>query len=342
MSIEILKQLCTTPWVSGSEYLAEDTVRALFGPLGTVQKTALGSYIINIVPPKADGAHIALDAHLDQIGLIVTHIDANGFVRVAPVGGIDRRQLPAATVTILGSEPVKGVVSVLAPHLAALSSGDDLPEIQDLYIDTGYSAQKLSTLVKEGDLVCLDSHFVNLSEDLVSGGSLDNRVSVYAQYLAAKKIKESGFNGCGVSVLLTCREEIGGQGAATGSFAGGFTHAIVVDVSFAMSYGCDETTCKYLQKGPMVGYSPILDRGMYTDLCAVAKEENIDYQTEIMNGRTGTDSDSLTTVAGGIKTAMISIPQRYMHSPCEVCSLSDIEKTADLIAAYVQKRGELL
>ena len=194
----------------------------------------------------------------------------------------------------------------------------------------------------EGDLIALNSEFVRLNDDLICGGSLDGCVSVYAQYLAAKMIKDSGFDGCGVSVLLTCREEIGGQGAATGGFAGKFTHAVVVDVSFAVSHGCDEHECKYLGKGPMIGYSPVLDRSMYKALCAAAEKHNIPYQYEIMSGRTGTDSDSLTTVRGGVRTAMVSIPQRYMHSPCEVCSMADIKNTAALISAFVQEGVDAL
>ncbi|MBO1679879.1 M42 family metallopeptidase [Bittarella massiliensis (ex Durand et al. 2017)] len=339
-TFELLKALCDADGPAGDEGRAADwAARWLAGCCGPVERTPLGSVCCTVVPPQEGRPHLLLDAHLDEVGFLVTHIDEEGFVKIAPVGGIDHRLLLSARLCILGGEEVPAVVSCLAPHLSAMEGFKKAPPLDKLYLDTGFGREELERLVAPGDRVCYRAPLRRLLGSRVTGKALDDRAGCAAVCLAAKAIKESGFDGCGVTALLSTREEVGGQGAATAAFLAAPTHCVAVDVSFALSPGCDAADCGELGAGPMIGYAPTLDRGMYQALCRTAAGAGIPFQREIMAGRTGTNADGVAVAGGGVRCVTLSIPQRYMHTPAEVCDLTDIENTAALLAAYV-KGGE--
>ena len=335
----LLQALCGANGPAGAEEPAAAWAARWLGEYGEVERTPLGSVVCTLVPPQEGQPHLLLDAHLDEVGFIVTRIDGDGLVKVAPVGGIDPRLLLSARLTICGKKEVPAVVSCLAPHLSSLEGFQKAPPVDKLFLDTGYTEEELANWVAPGDRVCYQAPLRRLLGSRVTGKALDDRAGCAAVCLAARAIRESGFAGAGVSVLLSTREEVGGQGAATAAFAAAPTHCVAVDVSFALSPGCDPADCGELGKGPMIGYAPTLDRGMYRALCRAAAEADIPWQREIMAGRTGTNADGVAVAGRGVRCLTLSIPQRYMHTPVEVCDLRDIEATAALLAAYV-KGGE--
>ena len=144
---------------------------------------------------------------------------------------------------------------------------------------------------------------------------------------------------CCVKFLFSSQEETGFLGSRTGSFAINPSCAIVVDVSFAVQPTVAPEKCGELSKGPMIGIAPILDKEMFVELKSISKSNNIPYQLEVMSGTTGTNADAITTTASGVRTALLSIPLRNMHTQSEVVDMADIEKTAELIALYIEKRG---
>ena len=142
--------------------------------------------------------------------------------------------------------------------------------------------------------------------------------------------------------MFSTQEEVGTRGAKIGPYAKKIDEFISVDVSFAYTPTCDKADCKEIGKGAMIGFSPILDKMISRKLVDTAKKNNIPYQCEIMNGSTGTNADVITLSENGIKGALISIPEKYMHQPMEVVDISDIESVSKLICAYVkEKAGEL-
>lgn len=329
---QIVERLCMAPGLSGREDAARDAARSIMEELelGRCEVTPLGSLLCHMNEGEAP---VMLEAHLDQIGLVVTHVE-DGFLRVANCGGMDRRLLPAQRVTVhTASGPRLCVVASTPPHL----KGDDAPpKWKDILLDTGYSAEKAKEIFAPGDAVTAQAAFTKLAGERVTAPALDDRAGCAAVIWAAKLLKEAG---CKRSVVLAlCSfEELGGQGAATAAFEAKPCCCYSVDVSFALAPALAETKCGKLGEGPMVGVAPVLSRTMTQGLLDLAAANGIATQLEVMGGATGTDADKIVSTGRGIPTALLSIPQRNMHTPVEVVDLKDIENTARLMALAVKE-----
>lgn len=305
------------------------------GQFGKVSVTPLGSVVCTVRPPKPDAPHVLLDAHLDEIGLSVATVGEKGFVRVSPRGGVDRRLMAASPVTIhTHFSPVRGVVCSTPPHLAGNAEKIN-PKIEDLWIDIGLDEETAKQTVFPGDIITIDFHPRALLGDLVSGKALDDRAGCASLLVALEMLGNCPLD-CGLTVCFSTMEEVGGQGAKTAAYQIAPTHAIVVDVSFAHTPDARKDKCGELHKGPMIGFAPVLDRTMSRRLVEVANKSGIPHQHEVMGGQTGTNADEIVTVRGGVKCALLSIPQKYMHTPIEVVAVLDVENTGRLIAEYLK------
>ncbi len=275
---------------------------------------------------------IMLDAHIDQIGMAVSEIDENGFLKLMGVGGITRATMPGSKVMVYGEKTLIGVVSCLPPHI----SGEDkkLEKIEDFYVDLGLSHEEVEKIVSLGDRVVLYSEIGELLNDRVCGTALDDRAGCASIIRVAQLLKDEKLN-CGVHIVCTTKEETGGTGAQIMTYRVSPTTAIGVDVSFAKQPGVDSSKLGELSKGPMIGFSANLDKNMSSKLIEVAKKHDIPYQVEVMGRNTGTNCDEILLNKDGVPTALVSIPQRNMHSPAEICDLNDIENVAKLIACYI-------
>ncbi|MCL2634659.1 MAG: M20/M25/M40 family metallo-hydrolase [Oscillospiraceae bacterium] len=277
---------------------------------------------------------ILLDAHIDEIGLIVTYIDDKGFIKAEPCGGMDRRVLPAQAVTVHGKSPVKAVVCSLPLHVKKES--ELALKADDIWIDTGFSKDELLRHVSLGDRITINSELTRLFNDNVCGRALDNRAGVTAVLYALSLLKNSeiAFN---IVVAFSTQEEVGCRGARISAYNSDAEYSIVVDVSYSNSPGVPKHKSGKLGGGPMIGIAPTLNREMGDELKKFANEWEIDYQLEIMNRDTGgTNADEISLIKGGVRTALVSIPLRYMHMPVETCSLKDIEAVGHLIAAFIE------
>ncbi len=279
--------------------------------------------------------NIMLDAHIDEVGFIVTDIDDNGFLTVSNVGGIDLRTLPGKTVTIYGKKEITGVFISIPPHLG----GNDFKydDISVLKIDSllGESAKNFISL---GDAVTYKQEPKELLGNRITGKSLDDRVGVcvlleLARRLSGKKLSVN------VVFSLVDAEELGMRGAIPATFSILPDEAIAVDVTFGTAPDVSEIEGGMLGKGPMIGVSPILDRSVTDKLNTLAYDNGISYQNEIMGGKTGTDSDVISVSGTGVKTGLVSLPLRNMHTDCEVVDLSDIEACCDIIEKYILSGG---
>lgn len=336
---DIITGLSQAAGPSGAEGSAARLAMELLSDYTAVRQDALGNIIAELGDRRAE-EHILLDAHIDEIGLIVTMVDNKGFLRVSNTGGVDRRTLSGAEVYVLGKKRLAGIVCCTPPHLSGGSSGKKAPELDKIYIDIGYPADKAKELVPPGSRVVMRAKAQKLLGERMTGKALDNRAGATALIRMVELLDpDSGRLPCRVTVLLSVQEEVGGHGARTASFAESPTQSVSVDVSFARQPGVKREKSGVLGKGPMIGVSPVLDRDITNTLRTVATENDIEYQTEVMGGGTGTNADNIANSRDGIRTGLVSIPLRNMHTAVEIVDMDDIEATAQLLAKFVKKGG---
>ncbi len=329
-----LKELCLTPGVGGMTAASEAVVAMLNSYCETVDMDALGN-VIGWRKGKKEGLPtLMLEAHIDEIGFVVTGADENGFLKVSACGGVDNRVLTAAEVTVYGEHPYAGVFCSVPPHLG----GGDLPEIKDRGIDVGMTAEQVKRNIPIGTPVSFRKSYNELLGERVAATSLDDRAGV-AAILHCLELLQGEDLSVNVAVLFSVQEELGLRGAGTATFSVAPQVSVSVDVSFAASPVEQSEAVAKLGDGPMIGFSPSLNSDISRRLVTLAKTKEIPFQYEGMGGSTGTNADKIGVVRGGVKTALISVPLRYMHTPVETADVRDIENTARLMAAFVKEGG---
>lgn len=298
-------------------------------------KYPLGSYGGQIIKAKEGHKTLTLEAHIDEIGFVVTSICNGGFIKVAPLGGIDKRILDSDEVTIHGRSKIYGVIVSIPPHLNGNLDKDKKQE-KDIYIDTGLDDKTLNESIKIGDRVSFLSDPQKLLNNNISSKSIDDKAGVFSLLLLIEDIIKLNPN-LGINILFSNYEETSQSGAKTGGFELFSDYFLAVDTSFAYMKGLKKESCGTLGGGPMIGCSPILDNLLFETLIKVANENKIPYSIEVMGGKTSTDADVLATSKCGAKTSLISIPIRYMHTPVEVVNLDDILNTKNLILSFIKE-----
>ncbi|MCQ2449120.1 MAG: M20/M25/M40 family metallo-hydrolase [Clostridia bacterium] len=290
-----------------------------------------------VIGQMGDGDYtLLLDAHIDEIALTVTDVDEQGFLTVANCGGFDPRTLPARPVNVhTKSGVIPAVFCSTPPHL---SSGEiNYDSVSALKIDSllGEDAKNVIAL---GDLITYDMRPVALAGNRVSGKSFDNRAGVTCLLELARRIsgKDLPFK---IVFVFSDQEELGCRGAKTATYAVNPDEAIVLDVSFGDGPDIGAYECGKLSCGGMIGCSPVLDREISDKLIDLAHEHNIPYQTEAMGRSTGTNSDVISVVGNGVRTGLISIPLRNMHTDTEVVDLDDMTAVVDLLEQYILSGG---
>jgi endoglucanase len=330
--IDLLRQLCALPCVSGDEFSGKQDLLALLEPLGKTEILPNGTVLCYLPTAREDLPVVMLAAHLDRIGLMVTRISDRGFVHAAAVGGVDRRSLAGARVTIHTKDgPKSGVVCSVPPHLA--DGSGKLQSSGDVAIDMGLTAARARELVGYGDRVTFDGAFTPLLGDRICAPALDDRAGCAAILRAGELLQ--GCETAAVVLAFTAQEEVGSSGASTAAAAVRPDFCFAVDVTFGSTPDSDPNETLQMGGGPAIGFSPILDRRLCELLRRTAERCRIRWQAEVMAGRTGTDADHIAIAGRGVRTALVSIPERYMHTAGEVVSLADVGQTALLLAKTI-------
>lgn len=332
---KLLAELTAIYGTSGQETQICSYLKTCLSQYGTVVTDPMHNVICSI---NGTGRHFLLDAHIDQIGLVVTGIGEQGFLKVAKVGGVDRRTLLGHEVTVWGKEPVPGIISCQPPHLLTGDSYKTSIAFTDIAVDVGLSKEQVSRVISPGDRITLKHQYTPLLNHSVSASFLDDRCGVASILLALEKLESANCRR-NITVVFSAQEEVGMRGARVAAFSKKVDEAIAVDVSFAHTPDSDPAICGVLDKGPMIGVAPVLSRSIYSGLQETADVNHIPYQLEIMGETTGTNADVLSITGSGIPTGLISIPQRYMHTPVEMISITDLTNTAELIACYLTEKG---
>ncbi|MGE4548493.1 MAG: M42 family metallopeptidase [Intestinibacillus sp.] len=333
-SVKALTQLCETAAVSGFEKHGATIVAELLTPYcDSVEIDAFGSVIGVRRCGKKDAKTILLDAHLDQIGFVVTEVLDDGFLRFAEVGGVDPRMLLGCEVTILAEEPLYGIISCMPPHLLKAGEQDKAVPIHEMLIDTGLIEAK--SRIKIGTPAVFAEPMCQLSPGNITGKCLDDRAGIIAIVQAMEKLKAETLS-VDVAVLISVQEETTSLGAGISTYRIRPDYAIAVDVSHAKTPDApSEKTFEY-GGGVLIGMGPNLNTRLTRALIKTARAEGISYQREVMEGHTGTNAWAMQIAAYGTAQALLSIPLRYMHTPIESICLSDLDAVSDLLHHYIR------
>ena len=338
-SLKFLERLINTPSPTGHEIRGQ---RVWLDYVGRFADEAYSDAYGNCVAVlnKGGSPRLMLAGHADEIAMSVNFISGDGFIYVRRMGGIDPTITKAQRVTIhTRNGPVRGVVGNVAPHLTKGDGEPKPPKIHDLFIDIGASDKKeAEKLVRIGDPITLSDEFELLRNDLAVARAFDNRIGTFAVAEAVRLLRESkkkpSAEICAVSNIM---EETGCLGARQIAFSLEPDAALVIDVTHATDY----PTVNRPQHGDVkIGKGPTLTHGGCNHREIVARLENIaaaqkiPLQHEAISSTSGTDTDVIFWTRGGIPSALISLPNRYMHSPVEVVSLKDLEMIPRLIASF--------
>lgn len=334
--IQNLKTLCAITGVAGYEKSAAEKACELLREYIPGAECDLFGNVSGVLPSRKENAPtLLLDAHIDEIGMIVTSIDEKGFVRFAKCGGMDRRILSAQYVTVHGSRPVPGIIGSVPPHLQKKEDANKVPDFDAMFVDVGMTREEAEAVISLGDRITVNSTFSLLLNDQVTSKALDDRAGVAAILETLELLKNDAPN-VNLAVQFSGREETGGQGCIISSFQMEPDMAIALDVSFAATPDMEKSRYGELGKGVLIGIAPSLNKEMTDALLSVAKEKSIPWQPEVMGGGTGTNADSIAVSRSGVRTGLLSIPQKYMHTPIEVVDVKDIRSAAELMAEYIR------
>lgn len=330
---DIVTALCEKEGVSGSEDAVARAVMELYRPfVDEVWIDISGSVIAVKRCGKPNAKRLMLDAHIDEIGLMVTEIDEKGFLRFCSIGGVDERILPACEVIVHGRRDLSGIISVKPPHIQTDEEMKQSLKIEDLAIDVGLDTQAASELVAVGDSVTFFRRPFSLSGGQFTAKSLDNRASVAALIYAAKQLSDKQLD-IDVYFVSSVQEETGLAGATTAAYKIDPTCALVIDVTHGITPDNSQDAFE-VGEGPAVSMGPNVSFVLCEMLTKIAKEAGISLHPEVSGGNTGTNAWAVQISRTGIAVAVISIPLKYMHTPVETASLNDIKAAGELAAMF--------
>ena len=335
---QTIERLCGSGAPSGFEGPAAAAARELLEPLmDQVWTDRLGNVIGARRCGRPGAKKLLLDAHLDEVGMVVTgHKD--GFLRFA-ANGVDMRMLPGRELTILTDPPMLGVVACLPPHVLPAEDREKAPELKDLLIDVGLGQEEAQRRIPVGTPVVYRSGFALLGERQVCAKALDDRACFAALLRAAELLRDEALD-VDLYILGSVCEEVGGVGARVGAQALAPDFCVAVDVTHGRTLDSSKDESFAMGGGPAVGLGPNCARWMVRRLLEKAEALDMAVQKEVMEGSTGTNGWEMQIANEGIATAVLSIPLKYMHTPVEVVELSDVEDTARLLAAFAAGLGK--
>lgn len=338
--VPLLKRLSEASGVSGYEQQIREIVQEEFGRhADKVRIDTLG----NVIALKRGAGPdprpaIMLATHMDEIGLIVSELE-KGFIHFQQVGGYDDRVLPGQEVMVYGRRDLPGVIGMRPPHVMPSSEREKPIPYEKLLIDVGLSPEELPRLVRVGDLVTMNCELVELKGELVSGKALDNRVSVAAVAVCLEELTRVRHH-WDVYAVATVQEEVGLKGAITSTYGLQPDVGIAIDVTWAKQPSTLDEYTFDLGKGPTIGCGPNFHPKLQDALVETAKSLEMSYHLEPATRPAGTDAAVIQISQKGIPAALVSIPQRNMHTPVETVSVKDVERVGRLLASFIGRLEE--
>lgn len=336
---EMILRLASTSGPSGFETGAQAVAEELLRPYVDEIHTDVMGNLIGLRRAKAENAPtVMLDAHMDEIGLIVTGYE-KGFLRFQTIGGVDARMLPALEVKLLTEEPMYGVIDVLPPHVLSPEDQEKPLDVDKLFIDVGLNEEAVKERVPLGTPVVFSVPVTELGEHQICGKSLDDRscAAILIKVMEKTQGRDLPVN---VAVSLASQEEVGCRGAKTAAYAIDPEAAIVVDVTHGHTPDAPKHRTLKMNGGAAIGIGPNMTRSVSDRLLALCKERDIPCQAEVMSGGSGTDAVAVQVSRGGVATGVVSLPLKYMHTPVEVLDIRDAKAIVELIVAWLETYGK--
>ncbi len=335
LDVTFLRALTAAAGTSGFESRPAGVWRSRAEEVGAATHTdAYG----NVFATFREGGkpRVMLAGHIDEIGLLVSYVDDSGFLYIRPVGGWDPMQLVGQRVRVLGyGGDILGVIGKKAIHLMSAEDRRKVPTLDDLWVDIGAtSREEADRWVRAGDTAVIEQPFVELLNGRVASRAIDDRIGAFVALEAARRAEGVAE----VVAVATVQEEIGGVGARAAAFALEPDVAIAIDVTHAIDTPGLEKKVHGdvpLGGGPSLSAGSYVHRGVLEGLRSAAEAAGIPVSMGVSPRRTGTDADHIAPARAGTPSAVVSIPNRYMHSPNEIVDLADVERTIELLAAFI-------
>jgi len=341
-SLAFLKSILAAPSPSGYEQPVAMLYREYTERFAHHVTTDVHGNVAAVLNPKAN-MKVMLAGHMDEIGFIIHYVSDEGLLYFSPVGGHDSVVPVGQTVWVHGVQRIPGVIGHKAFHLLEVDERTKNPEIKNLWIDIGATSRaEAEEFVRLGDVVTYQHEFQKLIGDRATARAFDNKAGLFVVAEALRLLKEEGHldDQVGVHAVATVQEEIGSRGAQTAAFGISAQSGLAVDMGHAIDYpGVSRSRFGQLDigKGPGISRGANTNPAVFALLAEAAIAEEIPYQVVVTPGSTPTDANALQLNRGGMAAGLLSVPLRYMHTPCEMLSLKDVEDTARLLAAYCRR-----
>lgn len=340
MNLDLLAELCEAPGPPGREDRVREIVLRELRPLADeVTVDPLGNVIAR---RGGKGPRLAVAAHMDEIGFMVTHVDDSGFIRTIPLGGFDAKTLTAQRVVVHGREDLLGVMGSKAVHIMSEEERKRPPKVEDYFVDVGLPAERVRDLVRAGDVVTRERTLARLG-DLVTCKSIDNRAGVYVLIQAMRALDK---HTCEILAVASVQEEVGLRGARVAASRIRPHVALAIDTTLANDTpgAKPHELVSTLGGGAAIKVydtSAIVPAEVVDHLVGLAERRKIPHQLEVMP-RGGTDTRELQLAGDGAVAGCVSVPMRYAHQVVECCHPDDLDAAVRLVAAFAETAHELL
>jgi len=337
-SYDFLKTIQETPSPSGFEQPVQRIVRERMKPFaGSIETDVHGNVIVGLNPKGSP--RVMLAGHCDQIGLMVNYIDDNGYIFFSAIGGIDPSVLPGSRVVVHSDHgPIDGVIGRKPIHVLKPEERGGKVEMREMWVDIGAKNKKeTEQIISVGDPITFRLEMVHLGNDLVTSPAFDNKCGTFVVMEALRLCAGRKLN-CALFAVSTVQEEIGLRGARTSCFGVDPQVGIAVDVTHATDYPDIDKRVNgdiKIGAGPTIATGANINPPLEALLAKTAKAKRIPFQMEAAPGGTGTDANAIQLTRAGVASALVSVPNRYMHTQVEIVSLGDLEASARLIAETV-------
>jgi putative aminopeptidase FrvX len=338
-ALEFFKTILQTPSPSGYEGPLQEIVRDYVADFADEVTTDLHGNVIVVKNPEAT-TRVMFAGHCDQIGLIVQHIDDDGFLYIQPIGGWDPINLIGQRMNVwTDTGPVFGIVARKPIHLMTEEDRKKVPKVKDLWLDIGAAdKEEAAKMVRVGDAVTVELKFNQMPNNRACAAAMDDKSGLWVVIEALRRADKKKLN-CALYSVSTVQEELGLRGAKTSCYGIDPQVGIAVDVTFS-------TDCPTIEKkeegdirlggGPVIYRGPNMNHKVVSRLIDAADETKIDYQLAAAARATGTDANAMQVNRAGVAAGLVSVPNRYMHSPVEMISIDDMDEAADLLARFAE------
>lgn len=338
--MNLMKKLSLTPGISGFEGKIVDIIKEeLEDYVDELEEDLMGN-VIAVKKGEENGTKVMLASHMDEIGLMVRHIDKKGFIRFSKIGGINDQMLLNQTVTIHGKKgDITGVIGSKPPHVMKTSERKNIVKYDSMFIDIGvFSKEEAEEFITVGDPISFKSEYEEFPNDLIMGKAFDNRIGCYIMIETMKRVNTKAT----VFGVGTVQEEVGLKGAKTSSFKIDPDMAFALDVTIAGNHPGikEEDAPAKIGKGPAIILADASGRGIITPekiknlLVYSSEKADVPYQLEVGEGGT-TDASAIHLTREGIPTGVVSVPTRYIHTTVSIASMEDIKNTIILLVKTI-------